>query len=61
MPMASSLAILTLFLSLMSLSRVQVFARPGNGRVFEDDEYVVYNADAIRAAYLVLYETPSGA
>ncbi|KAF8840109.1 hypothetical protein BDN67DRAFT_878560, partial [Paxillus ammoniavirescens] len=33
-----------------------VFGKPGWRSEFEEDEYVVYDPDAIRAAYLVLYE-----
>ncbi|KAG6372556.1 hypothetical protein JVT61DRAFT_7666 [Boletus reticuloceps] len=38
-----------------------VYGEPGDHSAFREDEYVVYNADAIRAAYLVLYETAPGA
>ncbi|KAF8551070.1 hypothetical protein OG21DRAFT_1478285 [Imleria badia] len=38
-----------------------IFGKPGWQSAFTEDEYVVYNADAIRAAYLVLYETAGGA
>jgi len=38
-----------------------VFGKPGWQSDFVEDEYVVYNADAIRAAYLVLYETAPNA
>ncbi|KAH0835576.1 hypothetical protein J3R83DRAFT_9301 [Lanmaoa asiatica] len=38
-----------------------VFGKPGWESAFAEDEYVVYNADAVRAAYLVLYEKARGA